>query len=143
MEEISFVFKERIELSAKIDDLDKLQDWLSVILDNIQCTTKACSQLAVVTEEVFVNICEYAYAQNGDSNVTVFVGTKDSILVIRFEDSGIEFNPLTYKTPEVSASLNEREAGGFGILIMKKWMDSVDYKRIDGKNQLTLTKKVI
>jgi anti-sigma regulatory factor (Ser/Thr protein kinase) len=36
----------------------------------------------------------------------------------------------------------DRKIGGLGIFITRKWMDSVQYRRRDGKNELTLYKTI-
>ena len=44
--------------------------------------------------------------------------------------------------PNVALSAEEREIGGLGIFMTKKLMDGVEYAYRDGKNVLTLTKRV-
>ena len=36
----------------------------------------------------------------------------------------------------------DRDIGGLGIHLVRQIMDSINYERIDGKNVLTLTKKI-
>jgi len=60
--------------------------------------------------------------------------------VIKFEDSGIPFNPLLIKEPDLNEDLIERGLGGLGIHIVKKIMDTIDYYRKDGKNILIITR---
>ncbi|MBQ7619351.1 MAG: ATP-binding protein, partial [Treponema sp.] len=59
---------------------------------------------------------------------------------LSFIDWGKEFNPLEQEEPDLTLSIEERRLGGFGIFLTKKFMDSVSYKRQDGKNILTLVK---
>ncbi|MDR2500791.1 MAG: ATP-binding protein, partial [Treponema sp.] len=134
-------FDNEIILSAKIDDLDKLQDWMGVFLDGIKCPAKICSQIAVVTEEVFVNICSYAYPDK-EGYVLARVKLSGPRLILQFEDSGKAFNPLEHEIPDVSAPLAGRDIGGLGIFLTRKWMDAITYDRINGKNQLTLHKSM-
>ena len=44
--------------------------------------------------------------------------------------------------PDVSLPASEREIGGLGIYLVKKSMDDVTYRYEDGKNILTLKKKL-
>jgi serine/threonine-protein kinase RsbW len=48
--------------------------------------------------------------------------------------SSLEFEP---------GDLDSIPEGGRGIAIMKEIMDSMDYKTEDGKNCLTMTKKIV
>ncbi|WP_288716113.1 ATP-binding protein, partial [uncultured Treponema sp.] len=44
--------------------------------------------------------------------------------------------------PDITLSVEEREIGGLGIFLTKKYMDSVLYERKDNRNVLTI-KKII
>jgi len=61
---------------------------------------------------------------------------------ITFIDSGVPYNPLEHEDPDVTLGAEERPVGGLGILIVKSKMDSVDYRYEDGKNILTIRKRI-
>ena len=58
---------------------------------------------------------------------------------IVFVDSGKHYNPLEKKEPDVDASLEDRQAGGLGIYLVKKIMDKVEYKYENLKNIFTIS----
>ena len=58
------------------------------------------------------------------------------------EDTGIKYDPLANEEPDITLSAEEREIGGLGVFITKKTMDEVLYEYKDGKNILTLRKKI-
>ena len=43
---------------------------------------------------------------------------------------------------DITLSADEREIGGLGIFLIRQIMNEVKYERIDGKNVLTLEKKL-
>ena len=57
-----------------------------------------------------------------------------------FVDDGKSFDPLAHRDPDTTLCAEEREIGGLGILIVKKTMSPVTYKRRNGKNILTMGK---
>ena len=63
-------------------------------------------------------------------------------LTVSFTDSGKAFNPLEKPDPDITLSVEEREIGGLGIFLTKKYMDSVLYERKDNQNVLTITKTI-
>ena len=89
----------------------------------------------------FVNIAHYAYnPEVGEAWISAsFV---DNVLTIVFKDNGKEFNPIAKDDPDITLSAEERDIGGLGIFLTKKFMDSVDYKYKDGQNILTLRKRI-
>jgi sigma-B regulation protein RsbU (phosphoserine phosphatase) len=134
-------FDKEIVLSANTGELDTLQDWLGAVLDETCCASKTRGQIAMAAEEIFVNICRHAYS-GGEGSARVMAGMDNSRFVMRFEDSGIAFNPLEHAPPDINAPIDGREPGGLGIFIMRKWMDRVQYNRAGGKNELTLYKTI-
>ena len=100
-------------------------------------------QIDIAVEEIYVNIANYAY-QSGTGQATICMETaKDSgMAIIRFINSGIPFNPMERKDPDVTLSAEERNIGGLGIYMVKKSMDDVFYEYKDGHNILTIKKKV-
>ena len=61
---------------------------------------------------------------------------------ITFLDAGRKFNPLENEEPDTALSAEERDIGGLGIFLTKKFMDSVEYEYKDGQNILTLRKRI-
>jgi sigma-B regulation protein RsbU (phosphoserine phosphatase) len=140
--EMPVVFEKEIALKASIDELEKLLDWMASIFEDYACPGRICNQIAVITEEIFVNIANYAYS-GGEGDTLIRVGRSGPVLVMQFVDSGKYFNPLEKADPDVNAAIEDRTIGGFGIYITKKWMDSIHYDRVNGKNQLTVRKSII
>jgi serine/threonine-protein kinase RsbW len=94
----------------------------------------------LVVEEIVVNVCSYAYTDDGPFTITV--DNKDQVISIVFKDSGIPFNPLERPDPDINLPLEDRQIGGLGIFLTKKLMDEVKYENSNGNNVLTITKKI-
>ena len=100
-------------------------------------------EIDVAAEEIFVNIANYAYApKEGKASVRVQVSEDPAEVTISFADSGTPYNPLEKEDPDVTLSAEEREIGGLGIYMTKEFMDHVSYEYRDGKNILTMRKKL-
>ena len=126
------------EFKAEKKELSKVEDFVKKVLDKQKCSEKMINQIELAIEEVFVNICDYAYKdKNGNCMVTVKYDDEGKYSFI-FEDTGIKFNPLEKKSPDVSLSADEREIGGLGIFLTRNIMDDVKYKYENNKNVLTL-----
>ena len=129
---------DKLFIEAKTENLDTVMDFVNERIAH--CSMKIQNQIGIVVDEVFANIAEYAYNPKG-GDVTVEIKVGDSI-VISFEDSGIEYNPLTAEAPDITAGVDERELGGLGIFMVKNIMDLVEYKREGDKNILTIQKQI-
>lgn len=129
----------RLETEAKTENLDKINDFTADIL--IGKPMKLLMQIDLAVEEIFVNIANYAY-EDKIGKVWVECTLENDILTIIFEDEGKPFDPLKKDDPDVTASAEEREIGGLGIFLTKKLMDDVNYEYKNGRNVLTLVKKI-
>ena len=59
-----------------------------------------------------------------------------------FSDEGIPFDPLAQQAPDTSLPLMDRPVGGLGIFLVKKTMDAVEYRHENGRNILTIRKRI-
>ncbi len=114
-------------------------------LESAGCSMKSQMQVDVAVEEMFINVASYAYAP-GQGDVEVLVGTVDDPegrkIKIVLSDRGKPWNPLEHKAPDVTLSAEERQIGGLGIFMARKNMDDMLYEFRDGRNVLTMLKKI-
>jgi anti-sigma regulatory factor (Ser/Thr protein kinase) len=132
---------DRLEITATVDNLDTLLDWMDELL--MQCNFKGSSkvQLDISVEEIYINICNYAYDEGGGKAFVEFDAACDPLkVIITFEDMGKPYDPLLHEDPDIELPLKDRKIGGLGIFMTKKYMDDVSYEYIDGKNVLKLVK---
>ena len=137
-----------MELTIAADDKQ-----LETVLDFIHqqlppdCETDLLYKIDLATEEIFVNIAHYAYkdkltaGQTGE--VRISCTNENDLLCIIFRDTGIPFNPLAQKDPDITLSAQDRSIGGLGIYLTKKYMDSVEYRYEENQNILTLKKMIL
>lgn len=95
-------------------------------------------KIRLCVEEVEENILDYS----GSTWVDVNVNSQTDSLKIVFSDGGVEFDPLSNPEPDINASLEDRKIGGLGIFLCKQMMDMIDYHYENGKNVLTMVKKL-
>jgi sigma-B regulation protein RsbU (phosphoserine phosphatase) len=128
---------------AKIDALTDLLAFVEQELEKQECSMKLQTAICVAIEEVFVNVAHYAYKDgNGDVEFAIGFDKANRNVTFKMSDKGVPFDPLKKVDPDITLSAEEREIGGLGIFITKKTMDLVTYSYEDGKNVLTMTKKI-
>lgn len=133
----------QITIKATTENLEQVLDFINAQLETLECSPKIQIQIDIAAEEIFVNIANYAYQNHiGEASVLVEVQKEPFSVFITFIDNGIPYDPLTKADPDVTLSAEERNIGGLGIYMVKKSMDDVKYEYSDGKNKLTLVKKL-
>ena len=133
-----------LTIDAKIENVDKVIEFINQELDSFACTSKIKTEIDVAVDEIFANISNYAYNPNvGDTTIQIEKVNDSSAVVITFIDKGVPFDPLIKKDPNVTLSAEERQIGGLGIYIVKKTMDKVDYEYKNNQNILRITKNLV
>ena len=73
---------------------------------------------------------------------TVFQTLHEGSIVFVLTDTGKEFDPTAAPEADITLSAEDRPIGGLGIFLIRQIMNEVKYERIEGKNVLTLGKKL-
>ena len=135
------IFK-KIRVAATKENLETVTAFLDEILDEKDCPLKVRLQIDLALEEMYINIANYAYTPKiGEMELRVAFDEAGRELTLVLIDSGIPYDPLAKKDPDVTLSAEKRKIGGLGIYLVKKTMDSMMYERRDGRNIVTMKKK--
>ncbi len=95
-------------------------------------------ELDLLIEEIFMNVCRYAYSDGSPGMVTLTWSIPaPGELSMEVADQGAEFNPLTAPPPDLTLDLESRPIGGLGIFLVKALAPSVSYRRDRDWNRLT------
>ena len=129
---------------AADENLEAVNDFIHEQIKPFSCQSQTLFQIDLAVEEIFVNISHYAYSPD-KGTVQIECSAEKTAdapakLTVSFTDRGKAFNPLAKPDPDITLSVEEREIGGLGIFLTKKYMDSVLYERKDNQNILTFTK---
>lgn len=132
-----------LTIEAVLDNLDTVIDFIDEQLDEYGCGMKEKMAIDVAADELFTNIASYAYnPEKGNATVRVEVFEDPLAVEITFIDNGVPYDPLAKADPDTTLSVEDRPIGGLGIFIVKKSMDAVNYEYKEGRNILTIRKKI-
>ena len=124
------------EYVPTMEDLARATDDLAAALKSVP--DKAKNKLLIAADEIFANIVRYSGATHWSLTIVLTHHPEGVRLVI--SDDGKPFDPLIHRDPDTTLSAAEREVGGLGILIVKKTMSPVTYRRRNGNNILSIGK---
>jgi serine/threonine-protein kinase RsbW len=94
-------------------------------------------------EEISVNLLTHgAAADHTPRHLTAEVSLFEDRLELKILDDGPAFDPLTLPPPDVTAQLESRQVGGYGLHLLRSMMDEVEYTYSVGFNTLRLAKRV-
>ena len=93
-------------------------------------------------DETLTNAISHAFADGGHHRIDVLVESRDGYLTATVSDDGVPFDPLAQPPPDVHAPVEDRKIGGLGIHLLRTLMDTIEYRRHDGRNRLTFRIRV-
>ena len=129
-------------VSAQTAELDRVVDFISDFLLRNRFDQKSILQMSVAADEIFANICRYAYGpESGQVWIDLSMDARSSAASIRFSDCGRKFDPLSAQLPDITLPADKRAEGGLGIFMVRKLVSHIEYHHENGMNILTITKQ--
>src|SRR5664280_2769839 len=96
------------------------------------------AKIEIAVDEACSNVVEHAYAanqkwcwQHRDPEIRLDVRTEGDSLVIEINDHGQRFDFANHQPTDIASRLQEMTPGGYGIPIMRRFMDEVQYSSND------------
>ncbi len=129
-------------LHNDIQQIPQLAEFVETIADEKKLDQATAMNLNLALEEAVTNVIMYAYPEGSDGLVDIEAIIRKDSLEFIIRDNGIAFDPTAAPEADVTLGAEERRIGGLGIFLVRKIMDSVSYARNDGKNILSMTKKI-
>ncbi len=131
-----------IIIPNEMSQLDVIANTLELLADEWNLMMEETMKLNLVLEEVVTNIINYGYPDKAVHTIEIRFILDGRLFTMQTIDDAIGFNPLLQDEPDITQSIEDRKIGGLGIHFMRTIMDHLEYKRADGKNILTLSKKL-
>jgi sigma-B regulation protein RsbU (phosphoserine phosphatase) len=132
----------RIELGGRLEEIANVMAALEEFSDSAGLDMGVAQAAELVLDELLTNIISYGFGDAVEHKITVEMLVKANALHIVISDDGICFNPFEQEDPDLESSIDERDLGGLGIHLVKKFMDEYSYQRLEGRNVVTLLKHI-
>lgn len=101
---------------------------------------RAVDELRLAVDEACANAIEHAYAGRPDGTVTVEVHPVRRGLRVVVRHTGVPFDPSTYRPTTLPEAIRRRRRGGFGVTLMNRLVDRVEYRRRGDVSEVHLIK---
>lgn len=130
-------------VAATVQNIPVITEAVDRELETLDCPKHALRQINVALDELLSNIANYAYTPDtGDMTIRMDFDEPSGVVSLTFIDRGVAYNPLEHEDPNVTLTAEDRPIGGLGILMVKKKMDDMEYRREGDQNLLTISKKI-
>lgn len=97
----------------------------------------------ICIDEIFSNIVKYGQVPAGQNvMIRCLYRPRSNLVSMNIVDKGIPFDPRSVKATKVDEREDNAPVGGLGWLMVERLMDEVSYHRVNGKNVVSITKKL-
>ena len=142
MQETEGMLKQTLCLPNNIEAIPQLSEFIDGVCDEAGIDMSIEMSLNLAIEEAVVNVMEYAYPEGTKGDVNIEVTADKSFIQFVITDSGTPFDPTAKEDVDTTLPAEQRPIGGLGIHLVRTIMDTINYEYANGKNILTLKKKL-
>ncbi len=128
--------------NASIDELPYICELITKAARESGMEEENLWKLETSVDEACTNIACYSYSGSEEGKIWVHWEQQGDKFVVTLKDEGIPFDQTEPTSPNLSADICQRKAGGLGRYIMSRFLDGMEYSRNQDKNTLILTKKI-
>jgi len=137
------VVRKSIRISNRIEDLERVVTGVEAFGSDNGLPHSVVNDLNIVLDEVINNIISYGYSDTAEHVIEVELSFDAAEVIAVVTDDGMPFDPLQIAPPSLDANLKTRRPGGLGIHFVRNLMEGCSHSRLDGRNRLTLRKRVV
>lgn len=129
-----------LTLTLKNDpaEIGRMVDLLEAFGPQSGLTDEATFKLTLALDEIVANVVRHGFDDDREHRIEVKVTVDDRTVTASVEDDGLEFDPREAPVPDLDLPIEMRKPGGLGMHLVRATMDSVEYRRQDGRNILTV-----
>lgn len=131
-----------LTVNNKIEELTRVERFLKELSQEWNLPEQLVLSLNLVLEEALTNTILYGFHDEDNHVIEILFNLNAGLISITISDDADEYDPTQKSDPDILLSAEERPVGGLGIYLIRKIMDSVQYKRINNINNLILTKNI-
>jgi anti-sigma regulatory factor (Ser/Thr protein kinase) len=133
--------RHHLSLNPDVGEIPRLIDWVERCCGEDRVPSNLVFQLALALDEAVTNVIGNAFAgQAPPHRIEIELDITDAAAVATVIDNGRAFDPSAAPEPDVSLPLDKRDPGGLGILLIRRMVDRVEYRRTGNENRLRLEK---
>jgi serine/threonine-protein kinase RsbW len=92
---------------------------------------KEVSEITLAVDEACTNVIKHAYKGDPETRFEVKVLASGIEFEVVVRDWGASFKPEEIPIPDIKDRMKKHKAGGLGIFLMRKLMDTVEYHAED------------
>jgi anti-sigma regulatory factor (Ser/Thr protein kinase) len=130
------------EVARDLESLSEVMQLVETFFATAKLDPKVRFPVELALEEVFTNVVRHNSRGKGRIGIALAIRGDEMVITVTDFDAP-RFDPIgDAPTVDIDAPLEEREAGGLGIHLVRKMMDRIEYSHQNRTGTITLHKRV-
>ena len=125
--------------AANLSEIERINSEFTTFVVEHGLAAGIGQKMCIVFDDLLNNIISYGFSDDEDHQIDIDVSVTARQLVVTVADDGVPFNPFDRVGPDTSLSIEDRDIGGLGVLLVTELMDQTHYQRRRDRNVVTLT----
>ena len=108
-------------------NLYSICDFVMDYAEKVGFDKKEVGKIKIAVYEASLNVVEHSYHSNPENWIDVWVEVDSQKITIEIQDYGYSFEGINKKRYDVQSAMNKAQTGGFGLYIIRRSMDEIEY----------------
>ena len=130
-----------LHISASTNELEQIRNFVAGHARDFGFGETDVNDITLAVDEACTNIIKHAYEWKKGKPIHIQIGMRENEMLVSIIDEGKPFKPDKYKVPTTEEQLSRKKRSGYGILLIRKLMDHVEYRNRKSRNEIRMTKK--
>jgi len=133
----------RLVIDSQLKEIRRAMELVDAFQAHHGLADKDANAIHVVLDEILSNSIRHGLAGDASHAIAVTLELSEGEITVEVEDDGVAYDPTQAPAPVLAGTLDERKTGGLGLAFMRSLTDSIEYRRIDGRNRLVLRRRIV
>lgn len=132
----------QLTLANDLAEIPRLAEAVEAFCEPLEPSAKDILSIQLALEELVTNVIHHGYTDGHSHTFTVALSSESDRVRAVITDDAPAYDPLARAEVDTTLPLEDRAIGGLGVHLVKKLMDVSHYERRDGKNILTIERRL-
>jgi serine/threonine-protein kinase RsbW len=131
-----------IRIRCSLNNLKVFREFVTQFLNAYALTEVVVNQIILAVDEITANLIIHANNEDENKFVKLTILQVGDCFLFELSDKGKPFDPEKYKIPDMNDKIARKEPGGWGLVLVKRIMDKVEFSTQNSHNICRLYKSV-
>jgi anti-sigma regulatory factor (Ser/Thr protein kinase) len=125
-------------IENRLGEMARVERWLAEVSAALALSQRTAFAVDLVINEAVANVISYAYRDTAIHPIRISLALQPATVIVEVEDDGEPFDPFATPPGSPASALEDAAIGGRGILLIRSYTTSHEYRRVAGRNRLLL-----